>query len=474
VLQKGYKDLYMRASSKIDLLILLLIVSWSSAFAQIGIWTSAEELAEKPMSGLPWEKLKTAADEADPNKAFVSDQDNNNNAQILAAAIVYARTGDETYRAKVTAACGNLAGEGYPALAPGIAENDNRTLAWARETGAYALAADLAGYRTPEFEAWLRNMAEVYVAADDRTLLYMFHLRPNNWGIHAFGSLCAIYAYLQDTTSLAAVRDYWIQAVVGPKPGTLDYGDDLSWHVDVNNLRLINPKGAVKQGLNIDGITPDDMRRNGSFNNPPPASSTTYHWGVLQGTVSGARILERSGMPIWDEADSAIYRAGYALQVRWENGFGGWKAEGDDLWLLPFFDDAYGTNWSEGQPTRVWKHGKNAGWPYVVWHGSVGIGESRTEVNPGKYELLQNYPNPFNPNTTLQFNLPKAIDTHIIVYDLLGREVVRLMDQYLEAGYHQIVWNGKDRPNREVPSGIYIARLVTPEYIMSIKMVLLK
>lgn len=476
----------MRASSKIDLLILLLMASWSSAFAQIGIWTSAEELAEKPMSGLPWEKLKAAADDADPNMAFVSDQDSNNNVQILAAAIVYARTGDETYQAKVTAACGKLAGAGYPLLAPGIAEEDNRTLAWARETGAYALAADLSGYRTPEFEDWLRDMAEEYVAADNRTLLYMFHLRPNNWGTHAFGSLCAIYAYLQDTTRLAEVRDYWIQAVIGPKPDELEYGGpdlDLSWHVDVNDLRLINPKGAVKEGLNIDGITPDDMRRNGSFSNPPPASSTTYHWGALQGQVSGGRILERMGMPIWDVADSALYRAGYALQVRWENDFSGWKAEGDDLWLLPFFDDAYGTNWSDAQPERMWQHGKNAGWPYVVWQGMVGYGDARHKMHPYGFELFPNYPNPFNPSTTLQFNLPKAIDTHIIVYDLLGREVVRLMDQHLEAGYHQVVWNGKDRLNREVPSGIYIARLlvpdalgrgVTPEYTKSMKMLLLK
>jgi hypothetical protein len=98
--------------------------------------------------------------------------------------------------------------------------------------------------------------------------------------------------------------------------------------VNTNNLRLINPKGALKQGLNIDGVIPDDMRRNGSFSNPPPKPSTSYHWETLQGIIMGARILERAGMPIWDVADSAIYRAGYILQVRWENDFSGWKADG--------------------------------------------------------------------------------------------------------------------------------------------------
>jgi len=77
-----------------------------------------------------------------------------------------------------------------------------------------------------------------------------------------------------------------------------------------------------------------------------------------------------SGLP-WEKvkaaADAAIYCAVYAIQVRWENQFGGWKAQGDDLWILPFIDDAYGTNWSEGQPERMWEYGKNVGWPYVIW-----------------------------------------------------------------------------------------------------------
>jgi hypothetical protein len=93
---------------------------------------------------------------------------------------------------------------------------------------------------------------------------------------------------------------------------------------------------------------------------------------------------------------------------------------------------------------------------------------------PIQYALHQNYPNPFNPSTTMQFDLPKATDIRIVVYDLLGREVVRLVDQHLEPGYHQLVWNGRDRRGREIPTGMYIALMVTPEYKNSMKMVLLK
>ena len=57
---------------------------------------------------------------------------------------------------------------------------------------------------------------------------------------------------------------------------------------------------------------------------------------------------------------------------------------------------------------------------------------------------------------------------------MLGREVAQLMKDRRETGYHRVVWNGKTASGREVLTGIYIARLVTPGYTKSIKMVLLK
>ncbi len=93
---------------------------------------------------------------------------------------------------------------------------------------------------------------------------------------------------------------------------------------------------------------------------------------------------------------------------------------------------------------------------------------------PEEYALHQNYPNPFNPTSTIQYDLPKAASVRILVYDIMGREIVRLVDSHLEAGYHRIVWDAKDRTGRQVPTGIYIARLVAPGYTKSIKMVLLK
>ena len=106
----------------------------------------------------------------------------------------------------------------------------------------------------------------------------------------------------------------------------------------------------------------------------------------------------------------------------------------------------------------------------------VGIDQPRSHIQqvPNEFKLLQNYPNPFNPSTTVRFDLPEAAEVHLVVYDILGREVIQLVNERLEPGHRQVIWNGKTARGMDVPTGIYIARLVTPRYTKSIKMVLLK
>lgn len=333
------------------------------AAQSLELWSSSAELLRIPAEGCAWDSVLAAAQAADPAAATIANQDSENNVEILAAALVYARTGTSSYRDKVTQAVDNLVAGGAPA---------DRTLAWAREVGAYALAADLVGYHPAAFESWLRNVAEVWVADDGRTLLHMFKVRPNNWGSHAFGSLAAIYGFLEDTARLDEVRSYWIQCVTGPIPAQVDFDSDLSWHADPAHPLLINPAGATKQGVVIDGLMPDDMQRNGEFADPPP-QTTGYHWEGLQGQVMAARIFERLGLSIWDVADRALDRAFTVLQGTWEQEYGTlsvqWAADGDDEWMLPFIDEAYGTDWSAAYDpcsSQLYDHGKNAGWGWVT------------------------------------------------------------------------------------------------------------
>jgi hypothetical protein len=93
---------------------------------------------------------------------------------------------------------------------------------------------------------------------------------------------------------------------------------------------------------------------------------------------------------------------------------------------------------------------------------------------PQSFELSQNFPNPFNPATQIRFELPKAALVTLAVYNSLGQEVRRLINAQKPAGYHTVVWNGRDQQGKPVPSGIYHYRIQAGDFVATKKMVLAK
>ncbi|MBE0570115.1 MAG: T9SS type A sorting domain-containing protein [Ignavibacteriaceae bacterium] len=91
------------------------------------------------------------------------------------------------------------------------------------------------------------------------------------------------------------------------------------------------------------------------------------------------------------------------------------------------------------------------------------------EIFPSNFELFQNYPNPFNPSTTIGFSLPKASQIKINIYNMIGELVETLADGTFEQGYHNISFNAAN-----IPSGTYIYRLESSEFVQIKKMVLIK
>lgn len=188
----------------------------TGTYAQKGLWSSESELKKNPVSGPAWEAVKTAAD-IDFSKPVINNNNSNDDVNCLAASIVFARTGEQSYRNRVVEALEYNISKGNPGF------DSNGILTWCRNTGAYALSADLIDYRTPEFEMWLKNMVETYrdPANHNNTIEEIFYRRANNWGTQAFGTLCAVYGYLKDTSKLKKIRSYWVQMVEGPNPGAI-------------------------------------------------------------------------------------------------------------------------------------------------------------------------------------------------------------------------------------------------------------
>ena len=104
----------------------------------------------------------------------------------------------------------------------------------------------------------------------------------------------------------------------------------------------------------------------------------------------------------------------------------------------------------------------------------AGIALLKITPVPARYALGQNYPNPFNPTTTIRFELPEDTHTRIAIYDLLGREIVQLANRPIRAGYHQVVWQGRDTFGNAVPSGMYFYRMEANGFSSTRKMVFLK
>ena len=120
-------------------------------------------------------------------------------------------------------------------------------------------------------------------------------------------------------------------------------------------------------------------------------------------------------------------------------------------------------------------------WIYNFQHGLIRFKDSSTpnseHIQPTIQQqvTLKNWPNPFNPSTTLSFSLPEAGPAQLAVYNLKGQLVKELChNEYLSAGEHSLVWDGKDLGGKDVSSGVYFARLTSRSGSANLKILLMK
>lgn len=120
-----------------------------------------------------------------------------------------------------------------------------------------------------------------------------------------------------------------------------------------------------------------------------------------------------------------------------------------------------------GKSLNVSNHQYSGFW-YVYLNDIITSVEDQ-EIIPTVFKLEQNYPNPFNPSTIIKFGIPERSNVLIKIYDILGSEVITLVNEEMEVGWYKKEFNANG-----FASGMYIYRMKAGNFVSTKKMLMIK
>ena len=193
--------------------------------------------------------------------------------------------------------------------------------------------------------------------------------------------------------------------------------------------------------LGLSGRSWVEYANSGVNGSPNATIEFSVRLDSLAGLNSDSVFVPAEGMriaiePTWHDRDFSSYQGNLAMS----------KNNNDNAYLTP----------------SVWSH------TYVGKYDG-DILSTEEDIVASTFALERNYPNPFNPTTTIQYSLGLAGPTKLMIYDVLGRELVKLVDEYRPAGAHKVTWNASN-----MPSGVYFYRLESANFTRTQKMILMK
>jgi hypothetical protein len=260
-----------------------------------------------------------------PGRPNLSNQDVRHGVHTLAAALVYARTGEARYREQARAAIMDAVGTERDGA-------DNSILALGRQLGAYVLAADfigLDGADDERFRAWLRDIRTEELGGHGRwrTLRGTHEDSANNWGAFAGASRIAASLYLDDDADVERAA-LVLRGFLGDRSAWARFQpveDSADWACDPRRYTPINPPCA-RGGTDLDGAIVRDISRGGNLGWPPGEAGIRYTLEALQGLVLQTELLYQNGHPdAWGWSDSALRRAAAFVTASGEAGGDSWN-----------------------------------------------------------------------------------------------------------------------------------------------------
>lgn len=352
--------------------LLLTVAAFSTSASAAGgyILMPRSELLARPMSGTAWANLVDVAN-GSLGSADLCDINSDHHLRTLAAALVFARTGDAAYGTKARA--GVMAGIASQSDGCG-----NAVLALGRQLTGYVLAADFAGLsgaNETAFRAWLSAIRTKNIGGHStRYALNRTHnISVNNWGAYAGASRIAADLYLGDDADLGAAAKV-TRGFLGDRAAYAGWdanleSDDLSWScTGAAGFTPVND-ACTKSGVNLDGGVAADISRGGSLTWPPPKTGVQYQLDSIQGLGLQVELLYRNGYAnAWSWSNSALKRMA-AMVTRSANAGGtGWNATNTSRQMPWLLNERYGTSiptsWSgmgRGIGFTDWLYGNGGG-----------------------------------------------------------------------------------------------------------------
>lgn len=268
--------------------------------------------------------------------------------------------------------------------------------------------------------------------------------RDGNWEIYYKGSIDVGVSWDADTRLTNNTSNSWY-----PSVSVSGLEVHLVWCDDRDGNLEIYYKGSIDEGVNWDIDT--RLTNNSAASRTPSV------------TVSGQAVHV-----VWDDRRGGA--SGEIYYKRSTNAGVIWSA--DTPLTVNFASQNPSVAVSGSAVHVVWKDFRDGNWEIYYKRNPtgnpIGIINISSEI-PKEFSLGQNYPNPFNPVTKIKFALHSKSFTNLVIYDGLGREVEKLVNEQLNAGSYEADWNASN-----YPSGVYFYKLTTGDFSKTNKMLLIK
>jgi hypothetical protein len=264
--------------------------------------------------------------------------------------------------------------------------------------------------------------------------------------------------YVLDDTLIPG-KGYWVRLKASGKlllassaavPKDQAPSADRSLLAEANTLTITNEEGA-SQVLYF-GKEPSSPAPTGRFDLPPVPPP-----GIFDARFASNRLLELFPATLESAREfSLAIHSDDPVAIHWHiNPLSGVK------FSLKYIDGSGKTQSRSVKGEGMWKL------------TSVELSSIRLRVEnnvlPSTFALRQNYPNPFNPTTTIGYDLASDEYVTLVVYDLLGSEVARLVDGRQEAGSYEVQFSSQN-----LASGLYVYRLIAGKFTGDHKMLIMK